>query len=101
MTLTLDEAPITRLYRRLCVCNPIPNRFQAWEDGAPSRNVPLTRIIGGPAFRSAGDHLLQLARQRLGPRAGSRKGTRRRGQESQSAPATTRPLPTLQPLTGA
>ena len=58
----VPEEPVTRLYRRLCVRNPIPSRFQAWEDGAPTRNIPLTRIIGGPAFRSAeGDHLLQLA----------------------------------------
>lgn len=54
--------PVMRLYRRLCVRNPIPSRFRAWSDGAPTRNIPVTRIIGGPAFRSAGeDHLLQLA----------------------------------------
>ena len=56
------EEPITRLYRRLRVHNPIPSRYEAWDDGSPTRNIPLDRIIGGPAFRSAGDdHLLQLA----------------------------------------
>ena len=56
------EEPITRLYRRLRVHNPIPNCYEAWQDGSPTRNIPLERIIGGPSFRSAGDdHLLQLA----------------------------------------
>ena len=56
------EEPITRLYRRLRVHNPIPSRYEAWDDGSPTRNIPLDRLIGGPAFRSAGDdHILQLA----------------------------------------
>lgn len=56
------EEPITRLYRRLRVHNPIPSRYEAWQDGSPTRNIPLDRVIGGPAFRSAGDdHILQLA----------------------------------------
>ena len=58
----VPEEPITRLYRRLCVRNPIPSRYEAWDDGSPTRNIPLDRVIGGPAFRSAeDDHLLQLA----------------------------------------
>ncbi len=58
----VHEEPITRLYRRLRVYNPIPSRYEVWEDGAPTRNIPLARVIGGPAFRSAeDDHLLQLA----------------------------------------
>ena len=57
----VHEEPITRLYRRLRVHNPIPSRYEAWEDGSPTRNIPLARVIGGPAFRSAeDDHLLQL-----------------------------------------
>ncbi len=56
------EESITRLYRRLRVHNPIPSRYDAWRDGSPTRNIPLDRIIGGPAFRSAGDdQVLQLA----------------------------------------
>ena len=56
------EEPITRLYRRLRVHNPIPSRYEAWGDGSPTRNIPLDRVIGGPAFRSAeDDNLLQLA----------------------------------------
>ena len=43
----------------------------------------------------------EVRRQRLGSRSGTRKRTGRRGQESQSAPAPARPLPTLQPLAGA
>ena len=58
----VHEEPIRRLYRRLRVHNPIPSRFETWEDGSPTRNIPLARVIGGPAFRSAeDDHLLQLA----------------------------------------
>lgn len=64
--LTFDqeqEEDIARLYRRLRVHNPIPSRFQSWEDGAPTRDIPVDAIIGGPAFRSARtDHLLQLVR---------------------------------------
>ena len=55
-------AQVTRLYRHLRVHNPIPSRFEAWEDGAPTRNIPINAIIGGPAFRHAGDdQFLQLA----------------------------------------
>ena len=61
---TFDEGQqeqVARLYRRLRVHNPIPSRFETWEDGAPTRNVPLRCIIGGPAFRRAeDDHLLQM-----------------------------------------
>lgn len=57
----LWEEPITRLYRRLRVHNPIPSRYEVWAGGAPTRNIPLQRVIGGPVFRSAeGDHILQL-----------------------------------------
>ncbi len=58
----VQEEPITRLYRRLRVHNPIPSRYESWDDGSPTRNTPIDRVIGGPAFRSAGgDHILQLA----------------------------------------
>ena len=57
----VHEEPITRLYRRLRVHNPIPSRYETWGDGSPTRNIPLARVIGGPAFRSAeDDYLLQL-----------------------------------------
>ena len=42
----------------------------------------------------------QVRRQHLGARPGRSKRTGRRGQESQSAPAPARPLPTLQRLAG-
>lgn len=57
-----DEETVTRLYRRRRVHNPVPSRYQAWEGGAPTRDIPIQRVIGGPAFRSAGeDPVLQLA----------------------------------------
>ena len=57
-----EEKSVTRLYRHLRVRNPIPSRYDAWEDGAPTRNIPIHAIIGGPAFRSTSeDPLLQLA----------------------------------------
>ena len=57
------QAQVARLYRRFRVHNPIPSRFDCWEDGAPTLNLPIDAVIGGPVFRSARtDHLLQLAR---------------------------------------
>ena len=51
-----------RLYCRLRNYNPVPTRHSACEDGWGTRNVPLERIIGGPAFRSPeSDCLLQAA----------------------------------------
>ena len=40
----------------------MPSRYETWEDGAPTRNIPIERIIGGPSFRSSrDDDLLQMA----------------------------------------
>ena len=51
-----------RLYRRLRNYNPVPARHGARDDGWSTRNVPIERVIGGPAFRSPeSDHLLQMA----------------------------------------
>ncbi len=56
------EEMITRLYRRLRSRNPVPSRYEAWEDGEPTKDIPIERVIGGPAFRSShSDHLLQMA----------------------------------------
>ena len=56
-----DEMAV-RLYRRLRNYDPVPTRYSACEDGLGTRNVPLERIIGGPAFRSPeSDCLLQAA----------------------------------------
>ena len=56
------ERMITRAYRRLRVYNPVPSRYEAWEDGARTRNIPVENVIGGPAFRSSdSDCLLQMA----------------------------------------
>ena len=56
------EEMVTRLYRRLRSRNPVPSRYEAWEDGERTRNIPIERVIGGPAFRSShSDYLLQMA----------------------------------------
>ena len=56
------EEMIARLYRRLKVHNHVPSRFDLWEDGEKTRNIPIEQVIGGPAFRSsAEDYLLQMA----------------------------------------
>ena len=56
------EKMITRAYRRLRIFNPVPSRYEVWEDGEPTRDIPIERIIGGPSFRSSqDDDLLQMA----------------------------------------
>ena len=56
------EEMISRLYRGLKVRNHVPSRYDAWEDGEKTRNIPIERVIGGPAFRcSKEDYLLQMA----------------------------------------
>ena len=56
------EEMVTRLYGRLRERNPVPSRYEKWEDGGRTRDIPIERIIGGPAFRSSrSDHLLQMA----------------------------------------
>ena len=56
------ERMITRAYRRLRIFNPVPSRFERWEEGERTRNIPVVKVIGGPAFRSSdSDHLLQMA----------------------------------------
>ncbi len=55
------EEMVSRLYRRLRSRNPVPSRYEAWEDGERTKDIPIERVIGGPAFRSShSDHLLQL-----------------------------------------
>ncbi len=56
------EEMIARLYHRLRSRNPVPSRYEAWEDGERTKDIPIERVIGGPAFRSShSDHLLQMA----------------------------------------
>ena len=56
------EEMVARLYRRLRSRNPVPSKYEAWEDGGRTRDIPIERVIGGPAFRSSqDDHLLQMA----------------------------------------
>ena len=56
------EEMTTRLYRRLRSRNHVPSKYEAWEDGERTKDIPIERVIGGPAFRSShSDHLLQMA----------------------------------------
>ena len=56
------EEMVARLYRRLRSRNPVPSRYEAWEDGERTKDIPIERVIGGPAFRSShSDHMLQMA----------------------------------------
>ena len=56
------EEMVARLYRRLRGRNPVPSRYETWEDGERTKDIPIERVIGGPAFRSShSDHLLQMA----------------------------------------
>ena len=56
-----DEAA-AHLYGRLRTRNLVPSRYEAWEDGERTKDIPIDRIIGGPAFRSReSEYLLQMA----------------------------------------
>ena len=56
------ERMVRRLYGRLRSRNPVPSKYEAWEDGASTKDIPIERIIGGPSFRSSqDDDLLQMA----------------------------------------
>ena len=56
------ERMITRAYRRLRIFNPVPSRYERWEEGERTRNIPVENVIGDPAFGSSdSDHLLQMA----------------------------------------
>lgn len=53
---------VAQLYRRLRGCNRVPSRYEVWEDGERTKNIPIEKVKGGPAFRdSASDYLLQMA----------------------------------------
>ena len=56
------ERMIRRLYGRLRSRNLVPSRYEVWEDGEATKDIPIERIIGGPSFRSSqDDDLLQMA----------------------------------------
>ena len=53
---------IARAYSRLKVYNPVPSRYELWEEGERTKDIPIERVIGGPAFRNSdSDCLLQMA----------------------------------------
>ena len=40
----------------------MPSRYEVWEDGERTRDIPIENVIGGPTFRSShSDWLLQMA----------------------------------------
>ena len=47
------ERMVRRLYDRLRSRNPVPSRYEAWEDDEATKDIPIERIIGGPSFRSS------------------------------------------------
>ena len=50
------------LYHRIRSRNRVPSKYEAWEDGERTKDIPIDRVVGGPAFRSCGsDYLLQMA----------------------------------------
>ena len=56
------EELVASLYHRLRNYNPVPTRHGACDDGWHTRNLPIERTIGGPAFRDPNsDCLLQAA----------------------------------------
>ena len=56
------EEMVAQLYRRLRDRNHVPSRYDAWEDGERTKDIPIERVIGDPSFRSSGDdRLLQMA----------------------------------------
>ena len=56
------ERMVRRLYGRLRSRNLVPSRYEVWEDGQATKDIPIERIIGGPSFRSSqDDDVLQMA----------------------------------------
>ncbi len=56
------EEMVDHLCRRLRSRNPGPSNCEAWVDGERRKDIPMKRVIGGPAFQSShSDCLLQMA----------------------------------------
>ena len=56
------ENMVRQLYGRLRSANPVPSRYETWEDGERTKDIPIERIISGPSFRSSqDDDRLQMA----------------------------------------
>ena len=54
------EWMVEQLYDGLRKRNPVPSRYEVWEDGERTKDIPIERIIGGPTFRSSQDDDLLL-----------------------------------------
>ena len=56
------EWMVGQLHDRLRERNPVPSRYEVWEDGEATKDIPIERIIGGLSFRSSqDDDLLPMA----------------------------------------
>jgi hypothetical protein len=56
------ETEIRKLVRKMAVFNPIPSAYGVWQDGAPSKNIVLDRVLEDPVFKdSRASYFLQLA----------------------------------------
>ena len=79
------EEMVTGLYQRLRSYNPVPARHGPRDDGWHTHNLPIERVIGGPAFRDPdGDCLLQASGSR-GPRPPLAGGATRHRRETPTA----------------
>ena len=54
------EWMVEQFYDRLRERNPVPSRYEVWENGGRTKDIPIERIIGGPTFRSSQDDDLLL-----------------------------------------
>ena len=56
------EAVLRRTARQMTAINFVPSKFGAWEDGRRSKNMPVSRIIEDPLFKtSQSSYFLQFA----------------------------------------
>lgn len=57
-----QEVEFTRRIRKMRIHNPIPSNRGVWAEGdAPTRNIPVTRIVEDPIFKDSKDsYFIQL-----------------------------------------
>lgn len=47
------ETQYTALVRKMRIHNHIPSQFGSWDDGSPTKNLPLKRIVEDPQFKES------------------------------------------------
>lgn len=56
------EGMIRRVARKMAVFNWVPSAFGVWQNGEPTKNIAVSRVLEDPVFRSSADsYFLQLA----------------------------------------